>query len=90
MALDDKKLKRFVMEKMLPETAAAMSVLMAIIGDKVGLFKAMAGAGPITSEALADKTGTSERYVREWLSALAAAEWVDYHANDETFELIPE
>ncbi len=90
MQLDDKKLKRFVMEKMLLETAAAMSVLMAIIGDKVGLFKAMAGAGPITSAALADKTETSERYVREWLSALAAAEWVDYHTNDQTFELTPE
>ncbi len=90
MAIDQAKLQTFVDDKMLPEAAAAMSVVMALIGDKTGLFRAMAGAGPLTSEALAARSGTHERYVREWLSALAAADWVDYDAAAHTFELTPE
>lgn len=90
MSLDEKKLQTFVMEKVLPETAAAMSVVIAIIGDKLGLFKGMDGAGPLSPAGLAEKTATTERYVREWLSAMAAAGWIDYHPKDETFELTPE
>ncbi len=90
MSVNEEKLQSFVMEKVLPETAAAMSVVIAIIGDKLGLFKEMDGAGPMSPAGLADKTGTTERYVREWLSAMAAAGWIDYHAGDETFELTPE
>jgi SAM-dependent methyltransferase len=90
MSVNEEKLQSFVMEKVLPETAAAMSVVIAIIGDKLGLFKGMDGAGPLSPAALAEKTGTTERYVREWLSAMAAAGWIDYHAGDETFELTPE
>jgi SAM-dependent methyltransferase len=56
------------------------------IGDKLGLFKALAGAGPLTPAELADRTGTTERYVREWASGLAAAGYVDY-AGDGRYAL---
>ena len=90
MTIDDSRLRVFVDDKMLPDAAAAMSVVMALIGDKTGLFKAMAGAGPLTSAALAARTGTEERYVREWLSALAAAGWIDYDRERHRFELTAE
>jgi SAM-dependent methyltransferase len=60
------------------------------IGDKLGLYKAMAGAGPISSGELASRTGCAERYVREWLGAQAAGGYVDYHAVSDTYELSPE
>jgi len=56
------------------------------IGDKLGLFKALVGAGPTTPGELAQKTGTTERYVREWVSGLAAAGYIDY-AGDGRYEL---
>ena len=56
------------------------------IGDKLGLFKAMAAAGPVTPAELAQRTGTTERYVREWANGLAAAGYVDY-AGDGRYEL---
>jgi len=52
-----------------------MNAALIVIGDKLGLYKAMAGAGPMTSAELAAKTGTSERYVREWLAAQAAGKF---------------
>ncbi len=51
---------------------------MVVIGDKLGLYRAMAGAGPLTPAELAARTGTAERYVREWLSAQAARGYVSY------------
>jgi 2-polyprenyl-3-methyl-5-hydroxy-6-metoxy-1,4-benzoquinol methylase len=56
------------------------------IGDKLGLFKALAGAGPLSAADLAERTGTDERYVREWASGLAAAGYVDY-AGDGRYQL---
>ena len=47
------------------------------IGDKLGLFKAMVAAGPMTAAELAKKTGTTERSMREWASGLAAAGYLD-------------
>ena len=66
--------------KAVGEMGAAMNAVLILIGDKLGLYKAMAGAGPITSAELAAKTGTTERYVREWLSAQAAGGFVTYDA----------
>lgn len=59
------------------------------IGDKLGIFKAMAGAGPLTAEELALKTGLSERYIREWLGAMATAEYVEYDSATSKY-LLPE
>ena len=51
---------------------------MVVIGDKLGLYRAMAGAGPLSPAELAARTGTVERYVREWSSAQAARGYLDY------------
>ena len=50
-----------------------------MIGDQLGLYRALAAHGPLTSAELADRTGTHERYVREWLNAQAASGYVNYH-----------
>lgn len=71
LPVNEAKLREFMM-KAVGEMGAAMNAALIIVGDKLGLYKAMAGAGPMTSAELAAKTKTTERYVREWLSAQAA------------------
>jgi SAM-dependent methyltransferase len=85
-AINETKLHEFVM-KAVGEMGAAMNAALIVVGDKLGLYKAMAGAGPLTSAELADKTKTTERYVREWLSAQAAGGFVDYDAATGKFTL---
>jgi SAM-dependent methyltransferase len=87
--LNEAKLHDFVM-KAVGEIGAAMNSALIVIGDKLGLYKAMAGAGPMTSAELAAKTGTSERYVREWLAAQAAGQIVTYDAATQKYTLPPE
>ena len=77
--LDQMKLHEFVM-KAVGEMGAAMNAALIVIGDKLGLYKAMSGAGPMTSAELAKKTGTAERYVREWLASQAAGGFITYDA----------
>ncbi|HVD87902.1 MAG TPA: class I SAM-dependent methyltransferase [Jatrophihabitantaceae bacterium] len=72
---------------MVVDMGAAISGLLLHIGDRLGLYKAMAGAGPITSATLAARTGTTERYVREWLGNQAAVSYVVYNSVHGTFEL---
>jgi SAM-dependent methyltransferase len=86
---DAAKLDAF-MGKAVADMGAAMHATLVVIGDKLGLYKAMAGAGPMTSTELAAKTKTSERYVREWLNANAASGFVTYDASTKKFELPPE
>src|SRR3984957_13642462 len=76
-AINEAKLHEFVM-RAVGEMGAAMNAALIIVGDKLGLYKAMAGAGPLTPAELAAKTKTTERYVREWLSAQAAGGFVEY------------
>jgi SAM-dependent methyltransferase len=73
--------------KLVGDLGAAMSAALVGVGDKLGLYKGLAGAGGLTPKALAEKTHTDERYVREWLSAQAAAGYVDYDPGSETFSL---
>ena len=87
--LNEAKLHDFVM-KAVGEMGAAMNAALVLIGDKLGLYKAMAGAGPMTSAELAAKTGTTERYVREWLAAQAAGGLVTYDAGTQKYTLPPE
>jgi len=87
--LNEAKLHDFVM-KAVGEMGAAMNAALVVIGDKLGLYKAMAGAGPMTSAELAAKTGTTERYVREWLSAQAAGGIVTYDSATQSYTLPPE
>ena len=73
--------------KLVGDLGAAMSAALVGIGDRLGLYKALAGSGGMTPATLAQKTDTDERYVREWLSAQAAAGYVDYDAGSATFSL---
>jgi 2-polyprenyl-3-methyl-5-hydroxy-6-metoxy-1,4-benzoquinol methylase len=87
--MDPSKLDAF-MGKAVLDMGAAMHATLVVIGDKLGLYKAMAGAGPLNSAELAKRTNTSERYVREWLNANAASGFVTYDAATKHFELPPE
>ena len=84
--VDEAKLGAFVGQAV-TDMGAAISGLLLHIGDRLGLYKAMAGAGPITSGDLARRTGTTERYVREWLGNQAAGGYVIYDPTERTYEL---
>jgi SAM-dependent methyltransferase len=71
------------------ELGAASNAALVILGDKLGLFRTLA-EGMMTSAELAKRTGTHERYVREWLSAQAASGFVTYHKDHNTFSMTPE
>ena len=75
--VDTDKLMAFVF-KAVDEVGATLNSALVVLGDKLGLYRAMAGAGPLTSDELAKRTGTAERYVREWLNAQAAGGYVEY------------
>jgi SAM-dependent methyltransferase len=89
MPLDENKLQQF-MGKMVGDMGAAMGAALVYVGDRLGLYKAMAGAGPVSSEELARRTGTNERYVREWLAAQAAAGYIEYDAASNSYKISPE
>jgi len=84
--MDQAKLDAF-MGKALSDMGAAFHAAMVIIGDQRGLYKAMAGAGPMTSAELAKKADCNERYVREWLNAEAASGYVEYDKATSRFTL---
>jgi hypothetical protein len=74
MSVDEQKLNELV-GRFLADFGGTLHCAMAVIGDKLGLYKGLA-AGPLTSSELAQKTGTNERYVREWLASQAAGGYV--------------
>ncbi len=86
---DEAKLNAF-MGKAVGDMGAAMHALMILLGDRVGLYKAMADSKPVNSADLAARTGLRERYVREWLNANAAAGYVTYDAATKAYTLPPE
>jgi SAM-dependent methyltransferase len=69
---------------------AALHATLILIGDKLGLYRAMADGHRVTPAELAARTGTAERYVREWLNANAAGNYVQYHAESGSYSLSPE
>jgi len=79
------KLNAFV-GQFVNDLGAAVHTGMVVIGEKLGLYKALAG-GPMTPAELATKTSTDERYVREWLSSQAAGGYVTYDADSRKFSL---
>ncbi len=89
MALNEEKLHE-LLGKMVTEMGAAANGALILLGDQLGLYRALSADGPMTSQELADATGTTERYVREWLSAQAASAYVDYNAGSEKFSMTPE
>jgi SAM-dependent methyltransferase len=86
MALDQAKLDQFL-GKAVNEWGAAMGAMLIFVGDRLGLFKAMADAGPLTAEMLASKTGTHPRIIKEWLASQAAGGYVMYDPKTGTYAL---
>ena len=85
--IDEQKLHEFMI-KAVGDIASTMSAMLVIIGDRLGLYKAMAEFGyPITSEELAQKTSTNERYIREWLANQAGGGYITYNAANEKYTL---
>ncbi len=89
LTLDPDKLMSFVF-RAVDEVGATLNAALVVMGDKLGLYRAMAGAGPITSVELAEETGTAERYIREWLNAQAAGGFLDYDPDTGCYILPPE
>ncbi|MEO8737241.1 MAG: class I SAM-dependent methyltransferase [Edaphobacter sp.] len=87
--IDETKLHAF-MGRAVGDMGAAMHAVLIVLGDKLGLYKAMGDSTPITPAELATRTGTSERYVREWLNANAASGYVTYDPVAATYTLPPE
>ncbi len=87
--VDWNKVKNFS-KQVSTDVGAAMLGAMSYIGDRLGIFKALADGGAVTSAELAEKTGLSERYLREWLGAMTAAQYVAYDAASSKFSMPPE
>jgi len=85
--IDNEKLQQF-MGKVLSDFGGAASTVLVYIGDKLGLYKAMSNFGkPMTSKELANRSGTSERYIREWLANQAAGGYLVYDSNSQKYIL---
>ena len=78
MGINETKLNEFL-GKAVGDLGAALSATLVLVGDRLGLYKELAN-GAVTSAELARRTGTNERYVREWLSAMATGGIVEYDA----------
>jgi SAM-dependent methyltransferase len=89
VAVDGQKLEQFVF-RAVEEVGATLNAALVVMGDKLGLYRTLAGAGPVTPVELARRSGVAERYVREWLNAQAAGGYVAYDPAGGTYELPPE
>jgi SAM-dependent methyltransferase len=89
VTVDEVKLQAFVGQAV-SELGATLGAALVVIGDRLGLYKAMAGAGPLSPIELAARTATAERYVREWLNAQAAGGYVAYEPRTQRYSLPPE
>ena len=87
-AIDMDRLNAFL-GRFVGDLGASVHAGMVVIGEKLGLYKALAD-GPTTSEELSRKTGTDERYLREWLASQAAGGYITYDADTHHFSLTPE
>jgi SAM-dependent methyltransferase len=89
LPIDEERLHQLI-NRAIVDFGAASHTALVVLGDKLGLYKALAAGGPLTPGELAQRTGTAERYVREWLNAQAAGGYVDYDASAERYSLSPE
>jgi len=87
--VDGDKLMQFVF-RAVDEVGATLNAALVVIGDKLGLYRALAGAGGLSPAELAERTATAERYVREWLNAQAAGGYVEYDPESGRYALPPE
>ncbi|HTP55352.1 MAG TPA: class I SAM-dependent methyltransferase [Thermoplasmata archaeon] len=89
MAVDAEKLQALA-GKFLLDMGGAMTGPSILIGEQLGLYKALADAGPSTSAELAKRAGVIERYVREWLAGQAASGYIEYDARTQRYSMTPE
>jgi SAM-dependent methyltransferase len=89
MAVDETKLQELI-GKLLGDAGAAMGIGLVLLGDKFGLYKTLAAAGPLTPAELASRTGTAARYVTEWAAAQAAGGYINFDSATERFSISPE
>ena len=89
MAINSQKLEQ-LMGRMVGDLGAAAGSALVLLGDELGLYKALAASGPSTPAELAERTGCAERYVREWLAQQAAAGYMEYDAGSGKFSMTPE
>ena len=89
MSINEAKMNQLI-GRFLDDFGATFHAAMVVIGDKLGLYKTLAEAGPIGSKELADRTGTTERYVREWLASQAAGGYVTLDASTGRYFLSEE
>src|ERR1041384_8557837 len=89
MAINEEKMNQLI-GRFLDDFGATFHSAMVVIGDKLGLYKTLAEAGPITSKELADRSGTTERYVREWLPHPTAGGYGTYDSPTERNSLSAE
>src|SRR5438093_6009408 len=87
--VDGQKLEEFVF-RAVDEVGATLNTALVVMGDRLGLYRALAGAGPLTPSELASRAGAAERYVREWLNAQAAGGYVEYDPESGRYTLPPE
>jgi SAM-dependent methyltransferase len=87
--VNEEKLNTLAM-KLVGEQGAVAAAALVVTGDRLGLFKTLAEIGPATAEQLAQHTGTTERYIREWMASMAASEYITFDATNERFHLTPE
>src|SRR6266853_2926172 len=80
------KAKEFT-QRIMNDLATTVHGAMTYIGDRLGIFKSMAGAGPMTIAELAAKTSLSERYLKEWLGSMVAAGYIEYEPATSKFLL---
>ncbi len=89
VTIDTDKLMSFVF-RAVDEVGATLNTALVVMGDKLGLYRALAGAGPLSPAELASRTGISERYAQEWLNAQAAGAYLDYDPDSGRYLLPPE
>ncbi len=89
MAVDPAKLEAFVF-RAVEEVGATLNTALVVMGDRLGLYRSMAGAGALSSAELAQRCGVSERLTLEWLNAQAAGGYVEYDAEHGRYTLPPE
>src|SRR5436305_3349447 len=73
--------------KVIGDLGGTANAALVIVGDRLGLYRTLAEIGPATSHELAEKTGTHERYIREWLAAQAASSYVSYDPASKRFRM---